>query len=350
MQLKFNTIILLSVLLFTISGCTGTKIPASQQATVFYSGMVALGNFQQAVTIRGQNADNPVLIHLHGGPGYPLYPFVNDFSPLEKLFTVVYWEQRGTGKSFSKNLPETSMATDTLLRDLNELIAWTKQKLGVSKVFIWGHSWGTNLGLLYACKYPDNVWAYVGTGQSVNLMQNERMCYQFACKQAQIHENTEALRELERIDTTNYSLNNALLVRKWIYTYGGVVHQNDKERKYVNRELFSKVMQTPEYTLKNKINLIRNRKFSGETLWDDMMQIDLFQQVPKVEVPVYFLLGKYDQLVSSNLAAEYFNILEAPAGKELIWFNKSAHRPHTEEPEKFLEWMAKIKEAHFCKK
>jgi hypothetical protein len=102
MQLKFNTIILLSVLLFTISGCTGTKIPASQQATVFYSGMVALGNFQQAVTIRGQNADNPVLIHLHGGPGYPLYPFVNDFSPLEKLFTVVYWEQRGTGNCLDK--------------------------------------------------------------------------------------------------------------------------------------------------------------------------------------------------------------------------------------------------------
>ncbi|PKP09909.1 MAG: alpha/beta hydrolase [Bacteroidetes bacterium HGW-Bacteroidetes-4] len=346
MQLKFNTKILLSVFLFCISGCTGSKIPAPQKATVFYSGMVELGNFQQAVTIRGQNADNPVLIHLHGGPGYPLYPFINDLQPLEEYFTLVYWEQRGTAKSFSKNLPESSMTTDTLLRDLHELIVWTQQKLGVSKVFIWGHSWGTNLGLLYAAKYPEDVLAYVGTGQSVNLMQNERLCYQFACQQAQVHENAEALRELERIDTTNYSLNNALLVRKWIYTYGGVVHQNDKERRYVSRELFAKVMQTPEYTLKNKINLIRNRNFSGETLWDDMMQINLFHQVPKVEVPVYFLLGKHDHLVSSILAAEYFNVLEAPAGKQLIWFNISAHRPHTEESEKFLEWMLKIRYAH----
>lgn len=346
MQTKIDTKIPLIVLLFWLSSCTVSKIPASLQSGVFSSEMVVLGNYPQAVTVRGQNTDNPVLIHLHGGPGYPLFPFINDFQPLEELFTVVYWEQRGTAKSFNKQLTETSMATDTLLRDLHELIVWTKQKLGVSKVFIWGHSWGTNLGLLYAAKYPDDVLAYVGTGQSVNLMQNERLCYQFACRQAQIHENIEALRELERIDTTNYRLKNALLVRKWIFTYGGIVHQNDKERSYVNRELFAKVMKTPEYSLRNKMQLILNRTYSGEKLWDDMMQIDLFQQVPRVKVPVYFLLGKYDHLVSSALAAEYFDVLEAPAGKQLIWFNKSAHRPYTEEPEKFLEWMIKIRNAH----
>jgi pimeloyl-ACP methyl ester carboxylesterase len=86
-------------------------------------------------------------------------------------------------------------------------------------------------------------------------------------------------------------------------------------------------------------------KFSGKTLWNDMMAINLFSQVKSLKVPVYFFLGKYDHIVSSKLASEYFNVLDAKVGKQLIWFNESAHRPQTEEPKKFVKELVKVKES-----
>ena len=102
----------------------------------------------------------------------------------------------------------------------------------------------------------------------------------------------------------------------------------------------------PEYSLADKFRLLIHSKYSGRTLWDDMMAINLFKQVPEVKVPVYFFLGKYDNLVSSKLAEKYFNFLNTQNTKEIVWFNESAHRPLTEEPEKFLNEMLRVKSVY----
>jgi pimeloyl-ACP methyl ester carboxylesterase len=58
-----------------------------------------LGGLDQWVMIRGERAANPPLIPLHGGPGLSETGFSRHFNaPLEKIFTVVYWDQRGAGR------------------------------------------------------------------------------------------------------------------------------------------------------------------------------------------------------------------------------------------------------------
>jgi pimeloyl-ACP methyl ester carboxylesterase len=114
-----------------------------------------LGGVDQWVMIRGESAANPPLILLHGGPGLSETAFFRRFNaPLEKSFTVVYWDQRAAGKSFDRNIPRSSMTVEQFISDLDDLVDAVCKRLGATKVAIFGHSWGSALGVLYAARFP----------------------------------------------------------------------------------------------------------------------------------------------------------------------------------------------------
>lgn len=345
MKALMNTRVLVAIagLLF-LGSCVGINKLYVKKPAVYHFEMVNIGGVEQAILIKGKKANNPVLVYLHGGPGFPMLPFEpfeESMRKLEKHFTIVYWEQRGTGKSFNPQIPVESMNVNQFVEDTREVIAFAKARMGVDKVFLWGHSWGTNVGALFASQYPEDLYAYISTGQSVNLMENERLAYEFVKANATKDNNRRALRQLARIDTTvfGYKLSHALTLRKWVFRYGGVVKNIDVERPYVDPEEITKVLTAAEYSIEDRVNLVLNPYFSAQTLWEDMKRINLVEQAPEIKVPVFFLVGRYDIIVSHVLAERYFNKLSAPKGKSLIWFENSAHRPYAEEMEKFLTIM-----------
>lgn len=314
--------------------------------------MVKINGIRQAVLVRGNNVSNPVLVYLHGGPGFPLFPFEpagETMQRLEEDFTVVYWEQRGTGKSFSRGIPSHSMSTDQFVEDARLVTAFALELTGQERAFVWGHSWGSGIGMLLAARYPELIKAYVSTGQSVNPYLNERLGYEFVRERALQENNRRALRQLQWIDTIpeNYTLMDALTIRRWVYRFGGVVRKSTHERPYVDLQEIVDMLTAPEYSIGERINLILSPLYSVEKLWDEIKKMDLTRDAPRVEVPAYFLLGRHDVIVSSELAAAYFEELQAPAGKTLHWFEHSAHRPQREEREKFLEIMKEIRERYF---
>ncbi len=94
-----------------------------------------------------------------------------------------------------------------------------------------------------------------------------------------------------------------------------------------------------EYTLGEKVNLWRGKVFSRSSsfsLWDKMQITDITQQVTELEIPVYFLHGKYDYTCAFPLAKQYSENLNAPL-KGFYTFHNSAHSPMFEEPEKLVE-------------
>ncbi len=112
----------------------------------------------------------------------------------------------------------------------------------------------------------------------------------------------------------------------------GTIH----EMKSVVSGIFIPSLVFPEYTLKEKLNLWRGKSQSGiSSMWDEMMVIDLSKQVTNLEIPVYFFSGIYDYTVSYNLASKYFSLIQAPI-KGFYRFDKSAHSPIFEEPEKVI--------------
>ncbi|MBZ3925610.1 alpha/beta fold hydrolase [Xanthomonas citri] len=69
-----------------------------------------IGGIQQWVTIEGQDCRNPVVLIVHGGPGNPNTPFAHRlFGSWTRDFTIVQWDQRGSGKTTRQaSLPTAS--------------------------------------------------------------------------------------------------------------------------------------------------------------------------------------------------------------------------------------------------
>lgn len=337
----FLGLVLLSLTIVLFASCSAYRFRERPGKDIQQFEMVKIGGIKQAIKIRGDNSDNPVLVYLHGGPGFPLFPFEPEGESmlrLERQFTMVYWEQRGTGKSFTRRIPRKSMNIEQFVEDTRQVVEYVRQATGTEKVFLWGHSWGSNIGALFAARYPELLHAYISTGQSVAPFENEQLAFEFVMEKSLKEGNRRALRQLARIDTTEagYSLQNALTVRRWVYRYGGIVKEGS-DRPYVDLVEIEQILSAPEYSITDRINLILFPFFSAEELWEDLKALDLKEKAPRIEVPVYFLVGKYDIIVSALLAKEYFEMLEAPAGKHFILFEHSAHRPFDEEREKFLE-------------
>ena len=104
-------------------------------------GYCRVGGVDQWVMIRGENLANPPLIHLHGGPGFSETRLFRHFnSDLEKRFTVVYWDQRGTGKSFGRTVPRSSMTVEQFIGDLDDLVDIVCTRVGQEQVVLHGHS------------------------------------------------------------------------------------------------------------------------------------------------------------------------------------------------------------------
>jgi pimeloyl-ACP methyl ester carboxylesterase len=295
---------------------------------------VELGGYRQTLLIRGRSAVNPVLLYLHGGPGSTELPLVRHFNaPLEDHFTVVLWEQRGAGKSYSPFLDRSTLNIEQLLGDAHELVLYLRQRFHQEKIFLVGHSWGSFLGLELARRYPALIRAYVGIGQVVSLWEGERLSMQFALHQAEAAGNAQAAAELRGIGEyptlREGWLKGVFTERAWLGHFGGVVYGRDGMGS-----LFA-VERPPEFTLFDFVPFFLGSYTSLEALWPQLLRAGDFRDTaPKLLVPVYLCLGRHDYNVPFALAEDYFQRLQAPR-KQLFWFESSAHMPNFEEPEKF---------------
>lgn len=103
----------------------------------------------------------PIVV-LSGGPGLSAGQESNVAEALGKTYQAVLFEQRGTGRSWTKPLDKTTINLATAVADLELL----RRRLGVAKLNLYGHSWGSTLSLLYAATYPDRVGLLVLTGHA----------------------------------------------------------------------------------------------------------------------------------------------------------------------------------------
>ncbi|WP_051251395.1 alpha/beta fold hydrolase [Paenibacillus harenae] len=304
-----------------------------------------IGNLDQWILIRGENVNNPIVLFLHGGPGNAQIGWAPEHqSLLEKSYIVVNWDQRGSGLSYNDGISEETMNIDQFVQDAHELTVALANRFQKKKIFVVGHSWGSIIGMLLIQRYPELFYSYIGVGQSVHLARGEWLSYKFTMDYAEKNKIQEAIDELTQIGCPPYQdmLKGLFIQRKWLNQFGGVV--------YKHREFFRRTEDTirdrTEYTDADIVKLRKGNLFSIETMWAEVLNVNLFQQIIEVKVPVYFLLGKYDYNTPNEITEEFFNILNAPS-KELIRFEESAHNIPFEEPERFAVTLRHITAKHF---
>lgn len=292
---------------------------------------ISLGGFDQWILIRGHSINNPVLLFLHGGPGSVEGPFAYKFeSELEKYFIFVNWDQRGAGKSYSKKMLKTDITIENYISDTHELVLYLKKRFQKEKIYLVGHSWGSILGMLVVQRYPDLFYAYIGIGQVVNAIENEKISYQFVFDQAKKLGNKKAQKQLENIQPyPSENLKHLRIQRKWLAKFGGFMHGEKSMWPLLKIGIGS-----PEYSFKDLYRFYKGSKFSLECMWLELLKINFFEQIPEIKVPAYFCVGRHDYTTPFELAERYFQRLKAPK-KKLIWFENSGHNLNFEEPKKF---------------
>jgi pimeloyl-ACP methyl ester carboxylesterase len=295
---------------------------------------VTLGGVPQAVSIRGQDRRNPVLLFLHGGPGLPLMPYRQLLQELEKTFVVVHWDQRGAGKSFSPDIEEMSLAR--LVEDAVELTDYLRGITGQDKLFVVGHSSGSALGLMLADLAPERVHAYIGVGQVADMHASEALSYQFAVDKACQQNHARAIRQLQAGGPPPYNNHRAMLIeRMWLQAFGGFFHRPYREQW----KLMHAMWTCGDYTLADMAKIKAGVDFSCEKLWYPLYEKNFFEDIPRLNVPVCFIQGRYDQVTFGEVAERYFQALDAPRGKQWVWFERSAHWPLLEEAAHFSTWV-----------
>jgi pimeloyl-ACP methyl ester carboxylesterase len=295
-----------------------------------------LGGVDQWVMIRGESLANPPLILLHGGPGFSEMRLFRHFNaPLEKSFTVVNWDQRGAGKSFDRKIPRSSMTVEQFIADLDELVEAVRKRLGTGKVAIFGHSWGSALGVLYAARFPEKVAAYVGSGQIGDWPAGESSSYAFALAEAQRRNNRKGLKELLAIGRPPHTASRLWTEREWLQRFEGQLG---------GRALWNMgriVLGGPESSVFDLPNLLRGFRFSLDAMWAEVSALNLLKQAPALRMPVFFFLGRRDHWVPPEISVAYFDALTAPS-KKLVWFEESGHEPFVDEPAKFNTAMVEL--------
>ncbi len=302
---------------------------------------VTLGGMEQSILVRSRDKRNPVLLFLHGGPGYPQIAYARKYqSELEKHFTVVNWDQRGSGKSYRWGMTEDDLQVDRLVQDTHELTNYLRKKFNHPKIFLAGHSWGSLLGIWTVQKHPGDYYAYIGIGQVAHSPEGERLSYEFALREAKARNNEEAVEALQSIGYPPYAnpRKDTTLERKWVTAFGGSERQIDS-----NADLIKGILFSPEYTLLDGVRLAQGNGLSLRAIRPQTENTNLFESVPELKVPVYLAMGRYDYMTPSEVAYRYYEKLAAPK-KRFVWFEESAHFPHFEETEKFCRLMTDIKE------
>lgn len=299
---------------------------------------VKINGVSMGMVIKSKNKSNPVLLFVHGGPGMPEYPLTKTYpTGLDDYFSVVWWDQRGSGLSYSSDISAKTMTTEQFVADTIEITKYLCEHFGQDKIYIMGHSWGSYIAIQAAAKSPDLYKAYIGVGQISNQIESEKIAYKYMLNYYKGIEDENTTKKLESIpiDTMDSLPDAYNKIRDNVMHRAGI--GTTHKMNSVVTGIFMPVMLNKEYTLREKINIWLGKSFSNSTvLNDELYKTDLRNSITKLDIPVYFFSGIYDYTVNYSMSEAYLKKISAPV-KGFYLFKESAHAPIFEEPEKVLQ-------------
>jgi pimeloyl-ACP methyl ester carboxylesterase len=276
-------------------------------------------------------------------------PIINDARRLEHLlgleeaFTVIYWDQRGTGlssPSLRKNSHQFEISVTRMVDDTVTLLELLRDRFG-GKTFVAGFSFGATFAAYAAVQRPELVAALVAAGMDIDIPAAENNAYAFAVDAARQRGNRRAIRQLEAIGPPPHTTMRQFTTRaRWVANFGGVT--TNANFSSLLRELVLSLVRSPDYSPADVIRTLRGMSASQAALLPQLATTDLVRTMPRLDVPLVMAQGRLDQVAPGGAAQRFHDSLTAPS-KQLVWFESSAHTPHLEEPAKFRDLLMNVR-------
>lgn len=304
---------------------------------IYIEEYVKINGIDQYLFHSGTNYDNPVILFLHGGPGSAESIFAYAFQEKwEDIFTVVHYDQRGAGKTLTKN-PDKYPTIDLMVEDLFDIIQYLKKKYNKQKIILLGHSWGSVLGSTFIKKYPKEVAYYIGVGQVINMLENERVGYAKVKELITKANDRKSLNKLEVIGEypgekfDNSTLKKMMAIRKLQGKYGLGIKM---------WPLFITTIKSPIFKLSDIFSFMKAAK-SNRNIVEFLGAFDLNSELAEYGVPIYYILGEIDWQVPYTVAKEYFDKIEAP-NKKLYLIPNAGHMTMLDQSKLFFDALLDI--------
>ncbi|HKM34848.1 MAG TPA: alpha/beta hydrolase [Lachnospiraceae bacterium] len=300
---------------------------------------VDINGTQQWISIYGEDINNPVLLYLHGGPGSATsaydYAFTRKWAD---VYTVVTWDQRNCGKSYSKDQDDNELTYNLMMSDGLEMTKFILEYLGTEKIVLLGHSWGSIFGANLALEYPQYYSCFIGTGQFINMHNNEVAFKEEAKKW--VGDNSEGIELVNKLTIDNYTgdyyyARNALMEQ---YDYGLFADGQDYNMTAV--QIFN-----PYYTLSDFVNWIQS---GASPVYMNFLNSDEFTRFylddrSTYQIPYYNINGDKDYQCNYIIAQEYFDSVEA-LFKKMYIMKDTTHGLLESKSEQFSEVLHEIAE------
>lgn len=279
---------------------------------------VRINGIDQFLFHLGTSFDNPVMLYLHGGPGSVESLLTGLFQDKwEEIYTVVHWDQRGAGKTLTRNSDKLP-TVELMLQDLFEVVQYLKKKYNKKKIVLFGHSWGSVLGSIFIRKHPEEIEYYIGAGQIISMMENEQVGYNKIKELIEQAGDKKSLKKLESIGEYpggKVVFDKVLKVRKLQGKY--------KVGLELGMDIWIAVFKSPVFKFSDIIAFMKSFKANSKVL-SFLGSFNLRTEAKEYKVPVYYVLGGNDWLAPYVIAEDYFKEINAP-NKEVFIIPNAGH-------------------------
>lgn len=303
---------------------------------VVEEGYVRIGGIEQWVGIRGEDRDNPVLLVLHGGPGCSYTIFTPHMRGWEKHFTVVQWDQRGSGRTFRRNGERGcgTISFEQLARDAEEVAEYACARLGKERIFLLASSLGSTFGMRLARRRPDLLYGYVGVDQNVGMRRGREESHGQVTERLRALGLSKGVRELQRVgpDQLNWTAADYEAVARWTMRSDAAGYGKTMEL------LKDAVWHAPDWGLRDIRAFVKGMHFSLRQLLPEIVRFDAWEEGLEFQVPFSIFQGESDVLTTPESARAFFQDVVAPEKRfELI--AGAGHFAAFLQPEEFLRLM-----------
>jgi pimeloyl-ACP methyl ester carboxylesterase len=307
---------------------------------IYLDEYVAINGIDQFLFHLGTSYDNPVMLFLHGGPGSAESLFTGVFQEKwEEKYTVVHWDQRGAGKTLTKN-PDKLPTIDLMLQDLFEVIQYLKKRYNKEKIVIFGHSWGSVLGSVFVRNHPEDVEYYIGVGQVVNMVENERVGYN---KVKELIEQAGDKKSMKKLESIGEYPGSKIIFEKEFLKKCNVVRKLQGKYKIGIKfgfHIFMAMFKSPIFRFSDIIAFMKIFKVNRE-VHSFLGEFNLLAESSVYKVPIYYILGGNDWQTPYSIAQDYFKGIEAP-NKKIYVIPNAGHFTMMDQPDLFFDALSEI--------
>jgi proline iminopeptidase len=284
-------------------------------------GRIAVNGILHWYRVAGAQHGGVPLIVIHGGPGGNNYTFEHTIGPrLEAFAMIVYYEQRGSGRS-EKPANPAAYSIALLVSDLDTL----REELGIERAVLLGYSFGGQLALEYSLAHPERVTGLILEDAALDLFDERTATTQLAgFRIVSRGELQRRIREIASEPITSrdkihkvWDLVDADTVDRLLFHNASVAR--------LNREMWR------ASHLENTGDMMRALRAQPSR------QPALLDALPRIRIPTLVIVGLYDHNVGVDCDRD---IAAAIPGARLVVFSRSGHFPDMEEPAKFAASVA----------